>query len=924
MICSKCNSEIPNGAKFCTVCGAECETAPAASAQKCFCPKCGLEHNSGAKFCTSCGAAITSAAPQNNGSNAAVSLNKEPTANDLVATMNAAAASVPASAAVPTPAATVPTPAATVPTPAPTTSTAGFNNGFSAPTTGTAPAAPQTPSFAPSGSSAMPPMDGTFNGLSGAAAVVAAPAKKKGGAGKIVLIIAIVLVALFGGAAAFFFSNKATALSLVMGKPKYAAMIEKESLKKVTDSLDLDTVSEQIKSVSSTVSTIVSANSIMIDDPIYELANKIESDPELAKLMAVSPSLYDGFDVKAILKGYSDAMQSSYGASRISGSMSAKITLGRELANYSDEEIDKVLDLINSAGFTYDFASTEKMIGGEFGVKFNNKTIDARVIVEDDGSAYVLFPFATDKALKYKIATVDSASTAADDTPVLDLDSAEIERLINEIVDIYSNYIKESSVTMEKGSMSVADVTIEGKQITADINGKNLENLFKDVFEHIANDQYFCGKIVEYIKNFDPDFTESDYKNSITDLVKDMSGVTEEDKLIVTTIVNNSGKVLAKSYTISDKGNQIGTVAFADNNNVNVFDIKANNQSIFTVRNVKSGEKDGRIVVAVSDGKDVVRINIDYSGVGTADFGKTQIPVGTYTLSIDTSGLNIESIYDREEMEILDSLALTFGTTVSGNTANYKLAVSVRDYIDLELNADMTLSDDVSKYSAPSNVIDLTPIINGEDLNDATKQQLSDYIEELAGGLYNAFEGTGLEDIFSELMESSNAGTSAPSGTEPVAPTPKPDTTTASTNNKYYDNVDDLEDRVFDEMMEIYDLFSEHYSDILDSDDEDAYLEILDDPAFILADEYMTKLEDLDDRLWDAVLDGCTDEQLKAFNNEFAEIIKQKDAVKKALTATPNNNNNNNSTTSSNSSSSSSKPNESAGSMTASRTTTAA
>ena len=58
MNCTKCNAPIPEGSKFCTVCGQKVEipAAPAAPAAK-FCPNCGKQLAEGARFCASCGAA---------------------------------------------------------------------------------------------------------------------------------------------------------------------------------------------------------------------------------------------------------------------------------------------------------------------------------------------------------------------------------------------------------------------------------------------------------------------------------------------------------------------------------------------------------------------------------------------------------------------------------------------------------------------------------------------------------------------------------------------------------------------------------------------------------------------------------------------------------------------------------------------------
>ena len=802
-------------------------------------------------------------------------------------------------AETPAPAPVIPAPAPVIPAPAapmanaPVISespvsaapAANYNNGISTPYSGDFPAAPtvpEAPSFVPSGSGAVPAVGGgDINGLNGAAAAVAAaPAKKKKHAGKIVLIIVIVLVVLLGAAAAFFFTNKATALSLVMGKPKYAAMIEKESLKKAAEKLDMDVVSDQIKSFSSIMSTLSNADINPANPfPTLDLGNKVSADPEFAKLMSVSAA--EGVDVKAMLKGYSEYMQSIYGAGRISGSMSANINLD---ASLSDEEIDKALKLINGAEITYDFAATDKLMGAEYGITINNNPLNARVIIEEDGSAYIALPFASDKALKYKIATVENTA-AAETSAVLDLDSNEITRLVDEVVEIYSGYIKESSVTMEKGSLNVAGINVEGKQITADINGKNLENLFKEVFEHIANDSYFCGKIVDYIKNFDPSFTESDYKNAITDLVSNMSGTTEDQKLIVTTIVTNSGDVLAKSYAISSRGEQIGSIGFADNDSASAFDVKAGEQSLFTVNTAKSGEKDGRTTIKFGiDDQNSIAVIVEYSGKDKADFGKTKIPVGTYKISIDTTEMNgIKA----EEAEILNGSGLNFSASVEGSTAKYTVGLNVKNNIDLTVNANMTISDDVSKFSAPSDVIDLTPIINGEQPDEATMQQIQDYAMDVVNGLSDVFEGTELEDVISDIINGSGTGPIVPvDPIDPVIPddpvTPnKPTTpnTPTTPGNNTYDNIDDLQERVFNEMMEVYEWYNEY--------------EVYSGDAYDNAFKYQEKLRELNNQLWDADL-NYTQKELDAFNKEFSKLIKQKEPLKKAIEAASKKNNNSN------------------------------
>ena len=57
MKCQNCNSELLEGAKFCTTCGTPVAAQPAGG----VCGKCGARLLPGAKFCTTCGAPAAAA-----------------------------------------------------------------------------------------------------------------------------------------------------------------------------------------------------------------------------------------------------------------------------------------------------------------------------------------------------------------------------------------------------------------------------------------------------------------------------------------------------------------------------------------------------------------------------------------------------------------------------------------------------------------------------------------------------------------------------------------------------------------------------------------------------------------------------------------------------------------------------------------------
>lgn len=870
MICSKCNSEIPEGSRFCSVCGAACGEAadvkPAVSAQqssgKYHCAKCGLELEQGAKFCTACGepaANVGNVAPIvnsgetfGNGNMSAVSLAKEPDASDLVAAMNTAAnapVSAPAASAVPTP---VPAPSA-VPTPAPSST--------------------ETQGFAPSGNTGYIPsaVAGGLNGMSGAAAAVMAPpaVKKKGSGAKIALIIAIVLVLLIGGAAVFFFTNKAAALSLVMGKPKYAALVEKQSLKEASEKLDTKTLSEQIKTLSALM-----YNEDMFGDALSNLRlSNSSSDPKTVKLM----SLYgaDAPDVKGILKGYSDFMKSSYGASRIYGTVTANISLGEKLKEvigyYDYDEVKTVLDIMNGAEFTYDVGCSEKLLGTELGIKLNGKPINVKAMIEDNGTVYAMFPFASDKAFKYEMETGESAASSSRTVATLELDEEEISRLLSELVEVYTDYIKDSSVTMEKGGLIVSGISVEGKEITAEIGGEKLEGLITALCEHIANDEYFCNKIVEYAKNLDPDYTADDYKNDILDMAPAKGAVSNSDKLVVTSIVNNSGKVLAKSYKAVSGSKSVYELLLAENSNTGAVEFKEDDKTTFTALCESTSDTDGKITLNVgTDDDEAIGIIVTYSGAGKEKFGNIDVATGSYTLKFDVSGIK-ESL-DEDEKDILGKFGLDLSTSVSGGTLKYKAGLDIKDYITADVSMDFALSDDMSKFTAPANAINLEDAMYGLDEN--AEAQLEEFGMELLTGLQDALKGTPLEDLLSASLLGSGSVNDNKFGGFGGDEVGSANTTGSTAGNGMSPTVaaalDALEDEVWDASDEVYEWIVEY----------DVYI----GDAFDNAYDYWEKLDELEDRIWD-VYDTCTAEQLAALQKEFKELTANKEAIRKALEA---------------------------------------
>ncbi len=435
MNCTKCNSEVPNGAKFCPVCGNACGTAsdvkPAAAPpepeKKNFCGKCGLELRQGAKFCAVCGAPTAGVGDikpnQNNGAvfgggtMSAVSLDKPRASDNLVAAMNTASA--------PSPSTFVPTPSNDVPRPSNDTGS-GFSSGFggsdyssAAPAPAFIPESPVTPA-SPFGSA----NDNPFGDM-GAAAVVATPIKKKSGA-KVGIIIAAAVAVLVAAAAIFFFTNKATALSLIMGKPGYATMVEGNSIKAATEKLDLPAVSNGIKSASSVVSAMTAVNNDYdaIDD-ILGMSNttSMQMSHGASPMMSLTAgSAFDeGVDLEAIITSYYELMMNTYGVNSVNATLGMNIDLSDNIKNMLGSETDEIIKLINGMTFTTSVTSSEDKLAASMGAESGSSVINAKTVFTKDGDVYLVLPFISDQGLKVKLPTTATSAPREEIKP-LELD----------------------------------------------------------------------------------------------------------------------------------------------------------------------------------------------------------------------------------------------------------------------------------------------------------------------------------------------------------------------------------------------------------------------------------------------------------------------------------------------------------------------
>lgn len=781
-----------------------------------FCEKCGLELTRGVKFCSVCGGAAyakdvspipNSGDTYGEGNMSAVSLDKLSGSNALVSAMNTAAAAAdatvnstpapsngfpmtapacasapsngvpmtapasapapangvpmaaPASApapsnAVPMAAPTsVPTPVGSFPAPSgvPMPAASGFNSGYTAPAPSFAPSANAADAMGGFGASTMTNMP---NYGSGAAAAVK-PIKKKH-KGRVALIIIAAVVALLGTVAVLFFTNRAAVLSTVLGKSKYAAMVEGTHIKQVTEKIDIPAVAKGIKSASSLVPLITNASTSKVlpfSPYVLGMTDNISGSDNTAVPMSYdygsngamsSGAMSSGaqIDLSSIEKMYAELLQSTYGKNCVNGSIKAKVEIGdslKAMMGSSDlEQVNEVLKYLNDSSITYSVSANENAAAFEFGTE-GKYTINAKVLM-DGQDMYISLPFVSDKAIKFTFDKPAEVTETAVEIKPLELDEKELERIIGDIVQIYLDNYKDLEIEMGNGELTAAGVTVSGKLITAEFSEKDIFDLAEDIGEYIANDDYLAGQIVDFANSCGAEIDKKGYSDAILSIFDGVE-INEDstNKFIINTVINRNGDVLGKSFDIV-VNEQTTTFAYANTNEQTGYEMKADNGNI-SLLNEKTDDANGTCTFKVSVSGTSISLVLKYSDVKETQFCGKKTVTGKFELSMKLPE-EFGDMLGKEAYAAMNGAKITLSlTSDSENTMETSIGLIAPGYLDVNVTETVTALDDSSNLTAPSDPIDFTPMTKGEYLDDASAENLIGLIKDTV----NALNGMGID-----------------------------------------------------------------------------------------------------------------------------------------------------------------------------------
>lgn len=835
MICSKCNCEIPDNAKFCANCGAAV-SAPAND--KKFCENCGLELPKGARFCAVCGAAVNGGsapevkpadvlAPVTLGAPVSADLSSEKTAelaenhvSEVVPAENVEsgypipvptsdvsmpaidkteAAPAPVSkepwgnegellwqasekkSAVPEPAVLESSDIGFIPEsnytePAPTAtgySAAAISNSAPMPENNAPVSAPTYSAPVYTAPQVNPNGDPYMDYQAGAAAVAVKPIKKKNIAKRILIPVLAVIGAALIAAGVIFFVNRSLFFSIILGKSGYAAMVEGNSIRSVTDKIDMAALSDGIKQATTTSAGSYSS-----------LFTGASRNSDIAPMMSYSGSagsMASSIDLKKLVSSLNETFLEAYGANsvKITTDINAELTdtFKAQIAgmlNCSESQINEIIAQINDVKFAGDITAAENAYEVGFEVTAAGLKLNAKSVIAEDGKVYLMLPFASDKAFMINVGTASAEQAGQVKNVYLELDEKELKRITDKLVNVYLEVYKSCEITSESGEITAAGVTAKGEHITVNLTGTKLTELIRKIADTIMNDSYFCGKLSTFMSECGFDIPESQLKNTVTGIVN-MITIPDGAGIVIETITDNSCRVLAKSYSVLSSGKTTGKASFVGdlslstkNGNSAGIEVKLEDKTFFDVSWTKASDFEGSFIISsyVDDNK--ISVMVKYSNITEATFCGKKINTGDFEISLQTP---VDFTGSNEQMgqilPIISSAKISLSVRTDGeNKMVETITLDIPQYGKLTANVSAVVENNSAGVSVPSDCIDITDIgeLSADEIPEELKKEVIAYLRDVKNAIkgQNAGElGDGLASALDAIISIAENGPAA-------------------------------------------------------------------------------------------------------------------------------------------------------------------
>ncbi len=305
----------------------------------------------------------------------------------------------------------------------------------------------------------------------------------------------------------------------------------------------------------------------------------------------------------------------------------------------------------------------------------------------------VLMPELTSQSFIVSTAQEETDETVK--TERAEFDEAEMKRIREGLVNIYKNTVSEAEIEYTKSGtdLVLADCAVDSERVIICISAESFNGMVQEMSDFLKNDEYLSNYYVqatgEDISEYEKKFDENEYDSATQIIIEnyytDHAEVTGK-KIILTDTDAESGKTFEMSFetTLGNCDLHMGDEEFYID---------------FTQR--KTDEGCGKMEITFADAEKNIPfvLDVEYSGVGVAEYCGQSVNTGKYTIKVSEKDKFIDSIlkgassvddeYDSDMME----------ETLPGTGMDLSSMASMLKNIVIEVNTECDGSSIASSFT---------------------------------------------------------------------------------------------------------------------------------------------------------------------------------------------------------------------------------
>ncbi len=289
----------------------------------------------------------------------------------------------------------------------------------------------------------------------------------------------------------------------------------------------------------------------------------------------------------------------------------------------------------------------------------------------------------------------------------VEFSDAEMRRIRKGLMNVYSENLKDADIeyTKEGTDLVIADCPIDSERVIIRLSAENLNSIFKEMADFLRNDEYLRNyyvqatgeEVTEYEKAFDEIVYETNAQVTVETYITDHAVITGKKVLVTYTGDETEGpfdmcfEITQGNFDMS-MGNDVATVSLT---------------------NRKADETSGKMefIVDIAETGAPFVLDVDYSGVGVAEYCGQPVNTGKYTIKISEKDQLIDYIvsgatgtggenYDADMMSdfgsgmnltgvlgILKDIKIEMNTECDGNSVKSSFTINIPLFFDIVLSA---------------------------------------------------------------------------------------------------------------------------------------------------------------------------------------------------------------------------------------------